>query len=461
MQPVPIRAADPLRAQFSFTRRFALLAFVSVFLVSTGSAVFLSGLTAERTIRHDANEVMQFIQSFTPSPLAQEFFKGGAGTAVHAAAMAPFLERIAAMPDVIHVNVYDTRRSVLWSTKREMIGKVLPVNSELDEAFAGNLAVESSLLEDRNYLKPEHIYLRGEEDRFVETYVPIWSEQHSEVVGVIELYRSPTALLEMTRDLIEAVWGSALLGGLFLFAALYWLARRADRLIHAQHHALVENETLATVGEMSTAVAHSIRNPLASIRSSAELARELEGDAMRSAAGDIIGQVDRIAAWITHLLVYAQPGSPKVGRVDLLALVHDVTGDFSREFAKRAIRVNIDSDTPAPAAMGDRALLAQVLNTILSNAMEAMVDGGDIDIAVRADDDGRRVQLNVRDTGEGMPPEQLQRIFVPYRSTKKSGLGVGLPLVRRVLQKLGGSVEVESTPGSGTVFRLFLRRSER
>jgi len=456
--PEPARGAAP--ARFGFTHRFGLLAFACVFVVGAGSAAFLSRMTAERTIRHDANEVMQFIQSFTPAPLAQEWFAATGERARDATAIAPFLERVAAMPDVIHVNVYDARRSVRWSTKPEMIGKVLPVNHELDEAFAGELAVESSLLEDRNYLKPEHVYLRGEEDRFVETYVPIWSLQHSEVVGVIEIYRSPTALLEMTRDLIEAVWASAAIGGLFLFAALYWLARRADRLIGAQQRALVESETLATVGEMSTAVAHSIRNPLASIRSSAELARELEGDAMRSAAGDIISQVDRIAAWITQLLVYAQPGAPKVGRVELLPLVREVVQDFSRELAKRSIRVNVDAESPAPGVLGDRALLAQVLNTLLSNAMEAMPDGGDIDIDLRSAEGGK-VQLRVRDSGEGIPPEQLQRIFVPYRSTKKSGLGVGLPLVRRVLSRLGGTVEVESTPGLGTVFHLQFERSDR
>jgi signal transduction histidine kinase len=147
--------------------------------------------------------------------------------------------------------------------------------------------------------------------------------------------------------------------------------------------------------------------------------------------------------------------------VDLLALVEDVVGDFSRELAKRAIRVSIDAVAPTPAALADPALLAQVLNTLLSNAMEAMPDGGEIAIELRATEDGQRVQLSVRDTGEGIPPEQLQRIFVPYRSTKKSGLGVGLPLVRRVLQRLGGSVEVASTPGSGSVFRLLLRRDAR
>lgn len=453
-------SAPPLEG-FTFTRRFVVLAFVCVFLVSGVSAVFLSGLTAERTIHHDASEVMQFIQSFTPSPLTQEWLAAQSDRAPALSDIVPFLERVAAMPDVIHVNVYDARRSVRWSTKSEMIGKILPVNHELDEAFSGELAVESTLLENRNYLKPEHVYLRGEQDRFVETYVPIWSVDRAAVVGVIEIYRSPTALLEMTRDLIEAVWASAAIGGLFLFLALYWLARWADRLIRAQQRALVESETLATVGEMSTAVAHSIRNPLASIRSSAELASDLEGDSMREAAGDIISQVDRIAAWITQLLVYAQPGTPKAGRVELVPVVREAVDGFSRELDKRSIQVEVQTEEPAPVVLGDRGLLAQVLTTLLSNAMEAMPDGGRIDVEVRTVEGGERVQLTVRDTGEGIPPEQLQRIFVPYRSTKKGGLGVGLPLVRRVLERLGGEIEVDSIQGVGSVFRLLLARSEQ
>src|SRR5581483_5407977 len=322
-----------------FTAHFVMLAFASVFVVSSGSAIFLSRLMAHRTIHHDAQEVTQFVQGFAPEPVLLDYFTQPRNRAAHAAAIAPFLDRIAAMPGVIHVNVYDAFRTVLWSTKPEMIGKVLPINEELDEAFEGEVAVESSLLDASNYLKPEHLYLQEHDKNFVETYVPIWRSDRSQVIGVIELYREPHALFAMTRALIRGVWASALVGGMFLFVALYWLARRADAVIRAQQQQLIETETLVAVGEMASAVAHSIRNPLASIRSSAELTQEIANGEARTVTAEIIHQVDRIAAWITQLLVYSQPATPKITRVNVVRTIDRAVADFKPELDKHGIVV--------------------------------------------------------------------------------------------------------------------------
>jgi len=450
----PIAGAVRAAGRYRFARRFVSLAAAVIVLVGVGSSAFLCRTMVEQAIHHDGREVMQFVQGFTPLAEAEAFFRGVGDRGAQLEAMTPLLARIAALPGTLHVNVYDREKRVLWSTQREMIGRSLRDNPELDEALDGELEVESSLLEPRRYLKPEHAFLREFSDDFVETYVPIWSRGQREVLGVIEIYRQPQPLFEMTAAITRAVWVSAAIGGACLFAALIWLARRADRVIQSQHQQLVETETLAAVGEMSAAVAHSIRNPLAAIRSSAELAQELDGEAVRDSMGDVITHADRIAAWIGQLLVYAQPGTARVVPVDLHAVVADGLADQRRELEKRGIRVRTDLPARLPAVMGDAALMAQVLITLLSNALDAMPDGGEIALAARLPDDGARLYLFVSDTGVGIDPRHLERLFVPFQTTKKSGLGVGLPLVRRVMTRMGGDIAVESAPGRGTTVRL-------
>lgn len=444
------------RMKFNLTRRFAILALLSIAAVSIVSGGLLSRALAERTIHHDAKVFQGFVNASIPEHVAEDYFVGTEDRLGAGQRMAPYLNQVATLPDVVHANVYDQNRKVLYSTKPDMVGKVLPDNHELDEAFEGELAVESNILEDRHYLKPEHIYLVDLSHDFVETYVPIWDAGKKKVLGVIEVYRTPRALFAMTWDLIRGVWLSALVGGLFLFTVLYWVVRRADRIIRAQQRQIVDQETMAAVGEMSAAVAHSIRNPLASIRSSAELTQDLNGT-VKSAMNDIIAEVDRIAQWIKDLLVYAQTNTTESTRVDLTGAIKTSLASYEREIEKRGIRLQAAGLEKTPAALGDSALLVQVFNSIFSNAVEAMPKGGDLFIETAPSSDGKRVDVVVRDTGIGMTADQLKRAFVPFHTTKKGGMGIGLPLVRRVIERLGGSVNIESAPGAGTTVRLQMR----
>lgn len=446
----PARTSTPherVASTFSFTRRFTLLTFTCVAIASAASAAYLSRLMAEKTIRHDAEEVKQFVQSFTPAAIATDYFLHSDGIDSRSEAMAPLLDRIATMPDVVHVNVYNRGHKVLWSTRPEMTGKVLPINSELVEALEGELAVESSILEDNNYLKPEHVYLKTKEN-FVETYVPIWADDQSRVVGVIEMYRRPTAMFSMIRDLIIGVWVSALAGGALLFASLYWLARRANRTMHEQHRQLVESETMAAVGEMSAAMAHSIRNPLATIRSSAELAQAVDDSGNRESMSHIMEQVDRIVALVNQLLIYAQPTPPRIAHVDIASVIQSALADFAPSINKHKVSLSVTVPPALPPIRGDGTMVRQVLNSLLANALEAMPDGGILSVA--AAPKGKHVSLSITDTGPGISPEQLKRLFIPFHTTKKQGLGVGLPLVRRVLERMNGEIEISSVVGQGT-----------
>ncbi|HQD84592.1 MAG TPA: hypothetical protein PK929_16190, partial [Quisquiliibacterium sp.] len=160
-------AAAPVRP-FRLTRWFALASLGSIALLAVVSATLLSRFMAERMLHRTGEVTAEFVQSLIRIHDGTRFFVPGAAReapAVFDAQRLDEIERIfgqvARMPDVLHCNLYDAERRVVWSTNRDAIGRTLPFNPELAEALAGELVVESDLLNPANYIKPEHVFLKG------------------------------------------------------------------------------------------------------------------------------------------------------------------------------------------------------------------------------------------------------------------------------------------------------------
>jgi signal transduction histidine kinase len=256
----------------------------------------------------------------------------------------------------------------------------------------------------------------------------------------------------------EKVWWMTLAAGLVLFAVLFLIVARAARVIRLQQRALVGSERLSTAGEMASAVAHGLRNPLASIRSSAELglaARSAEQ--VRELLRSIVSDADRLESWIRQFLYFAQagvkagePGEPEKAIAAALT-------QFEPLMARRRIALERALKGPLPRVRLNDVILGQILNSVIANALEAMGEGGRLRLAAWAD--RQRVTLEVGDTGPGMSPDQITAALSPFVTSKPTGLGLGLPLARDTLERQGGRLEIESRPGSGTTMRLRLPRS--
>jgi signal transduction histidine kinase len=207
---------------------------------------------------------------------------------------------------------------------------------------------------------------------------------------------------------------------------------------------------------MASAVAHGIRNPLASIRTSAELSVCEKGEACGACSRDIIAEVDRLERWLRDLLTYSQPEVGTLEKVRLPAVVGRSLEHFTGEAARLGIRVEVDLPPSLPPVQADEALLGQVLNSVVANAVEAMPQSGCLRVCGRAEAWSRRVTVAVTDTGVGIPPEQFQQIFNPFFTTKPRGMGVGLSLARRIVRRFGGDITVQSREGRGTTVTLQL-----
>jgi two-component system sensor histidine kinase HydH len=281
------------------------------------------------------------------------------------------------------------------------------------------------------------------------------------VIGVVEVYRLPHALFRAIAKGQRIVWGSAIAGGLFLYGALFWIVRRASQVIQRQQEQLVESETMAAVGEMASAMAHNLRNPLAAIRSSAEVATE-EGAAtlLREYAQDIIATVDRLEQWIRDLLTYARPLQHTPTPVQIISIIQETLKHFQTDLTQQGIKLVLDTNEPLPPLQADASLLQQACHSLIANAIEAMPDGGTLTISPRRSTDWNGVQLHISDTGPGISKDHMDKVFRPFFTTKPKGVGVGLTLAKRIVERHGGTIEFTIEDGRGTTVSLFLPFTE-
>ena len=426
---------------FNLSRWFGAVALVSIASISVVSGWLLSGFLTQRMLQQEARLTQEVIDSIVRVEQAADFFIDG--DLSHERDFREFVAHVSELPDVLRANLYSRERKVIWSSDPALIGRRFGDNDELEAALGGRLVAH-----DGERAKTEHEALDPRYRYFFEIYSPVRGEA-GEVVGVVELYKTPQALFEAIAAGERAIWLGAALAGFFLYVTLFWLVRRADNTIRGQRERLVQSETFAAIGEMSSAVAHGIRNPLAAIRSSAELALDSRPADWRDEARDIVEQVDRLESWVRRLLSYSQPLGDKAEPVQVGSLVQASLAGFERELDRRNIRTTVAIDAPLPPVRADALMLEHVFNSLIANAMEAVERDGAIGVAVQRDgEDGLRV--SVRDSGPGMTPKELQGAFKPFHTSKPKGIGIGLPLARRIVQRFGGSIALASTPGIGT-----------
>jgi signal transduction histidine kinase len=240
------------------------------------------------------------------------------------------------------------------------------------------------------------------------------------------------------------------------------LAKANESLREAQAE-IRRSERLAALGQLTAGLAHELRNPLGTMKSSAELlTRQLsqESEIAREMAGYIASEVDRTNSLITRFLDFARPQNLQLKDGDLAALLDRVVERFEKEKSGAAATVsvfkNYSPDIP-PVAFDDQLLERAILN-LVTNAAQASPSGGVVTVKTRRVETsaGLAVEVAVIDRGSGIQPKDLESIFNPFFTTKADGVGLGLAIVSKIVDDHGGDIAVESTPGEGSVFRVYL-----
>jgi signal transduction histidine kinase len=263
--------------------------------------------------------------------------------------------------------------------------------------------------------------------------------------------------------LVGAFFGSsfALLG--YLIGALVE-GRRRDRraaaVIQAQVEAisaararLVQTEKLAALGQLATAIAHEVRNPLAVIRSAAQgLSETAPPDDAEShrACSFITAEIDRLSNVITSLLAFARPPQLAPRAVDVVTLFDRALLLAGDELTGTGLRIRRDEARDLPPVRADPDLVCQVLLGLLANAAEVVPAGGEVALEARPAAD--EVELAVADSGPGVAPELRERVFEPFFTTRPRGTGLGLAVARQIVEAHGGRIAVGERPGGGARF---------
>jgi signal transduction histidine kinase len=256
--------------------------------------------------------------------------------------------------------------------------------------------------------------------------------------------------------------------GRFLGAML--VARNLGYLSHV-HTTLNYSRKLAALGRLMAGVAHEVKNPLNAMTIHLELLKQKlmamrepitvpagPGGGSRtvdltkhvSVIGDEIKRLDQV---VVGFLKFARPDELKLQPVHLAALLSEVMSMTGPEAERRGITVKTECPPSVPEINADPGMLQQALLNLTINACHAMPDGGTLRVTCRSAP-RRRVEIDIEDTGIGIPPANLSRIFDLYFTTKEKGSGIGLSMVFRIVQLHDGEIEVQSTPGRGTRFRL-------
>jgi signal transduction histidine kinase len=224
---------------------------------------------------------------------------------------------------------------------------------------------------------------------------------------------------------------------------------------------LIQSEKLASIGEMSAAVAHGLRNPLASLRAAAQVAlrHAKEAPVAQEHLKAVISEVDRLDRRITHLLSFSRPAPFHPLPEHVPRLVDGLLPTFAGLLKERGIRLETDLPIDLPDVQVDPIQLEQALGEIVSNALDAMPRGGRLTIrGYREPEDGKGevVVIEIADTGAGIAEQMLPMVCDPFFTTRQEGTGLGLAIAKRYVAQNGGRLDIASTPGAGTTVRIYL-----
>lgn len=288
------------------------------------------------------------------------------------------------------------------------------------------------------------------------------ADAHAEMLAV--LTEQSARSVRLLRGTLLGLVGSLVVCGSGLAVLVYrdLVQPLKRRLVAAQERA-ERHEKLASLGVLAAGVAHEIRNPLTAMRARIfTLQKKLDaGSPERNAADVLDDEVRRLERIVKDFLQFARPSDPEMQRVPVPDALRTVRELLNPQAEQRAVALELGT-LPQVEVLADPQQLKQVLINLTQNAIEACPPGGRVTLGLRVDQ--RRLHqratavavLEVSDTGNGMPPEVRQRLFDPFFTTKPAGVGLGLAIADRIIERHGGRLECETREGSGSVFGVIL-----
>jgi two-component system sensor histidine kinase HydH len=277
------------------------------------------------------------------------------------------------------------------------------------------------------------------------------------VAWLMERITDPeTQRMEVSRYRLSTLLA---LGGIVTALGLTWNLQRSLRQERVDRERLRDelrrSEHLASLGMLLAKVAHEVRNPLAGIRSTAQLWERLPQESRTpESLRAMIQAVDRLDALVSQLLYFSRSENTTRQGVDLNGVVREACELLRAQAAEQNVRLEIELAPDLPQIRGSAPALRQVVLNLATNALQAMPQSGRLSCRTRYDTANRTVELEIADTGPGIDPAVRDRMFEPFFTTRATGTGLGLALCREIVLQHDGTIELEPAPPHGTVFRI-------
>jgi len=359
---------------------------------------------------------------------------------------------------VDNVNIYGVDNVLLYSYDKSLIGKKNIGGAGYQYALEGKPS--SKLVQRGNLLA---IVLGFPKESKLITFEPLreeWalSTRSGAVVGVVEIELNlsddydPIFLLQT----LVVLTSSVVMG--FIFLILRYVVKRGENIIEVRAQEKLElkeqlnrAERLSSLGEMVAGISHEIRNPLGIIQNSAELLKKkMANSALDTAIPEIIvEEAGRLNHIITDFLNFARPRVPSLAPCHLKSIIEKNIAFFSHQVDKQDYKIVPSCPADIPEIMADSDMLYQAFLNILLNAMQSMPGGGNIFVKVQKNTHAVRVIFE--DSGPGIPGDILEKIWEPFFTTKDKGTGLGLGIVKNIIEQHHGDIQINNRENSGAV----------
>jgi len=356
------------------------------------------------------------------------------------------------------LNIYNPKKNIItYSFDRDVIGRKNFGGTGFEQAQAGK--TNSKLIQRGNFF--QIMFGFPKEIRLV-TFAPLLWEQPlgrktDDLVGIIEIVQD---LSEDYKSIFQVqilfvLICTILMGSLFV--VLVFVVKRGEGIIEKRalerlrlKERLSRAERLSALGEMAAGISHEIRNPLGIIRSSAELLKKKVTaiDPANSIPDIIIEESTRLNGIITDFINFARPRSPNLRPCRIEDVLEKNITYLQSQIQESGCNIQKRCAHSLPEIMADTDMLYQSFLNILINAMQSMPSGGSIAIDIFGDD--KTVTVHFDDEGEGIPEELVEKIWDPFFTTKKKGTGLGLGIVKNIIESHGGSILIANRPEKGT-----------
>ncbi len=354
------------------------------------------------------------------------------------------------------LNIYDLYNVVSYSLNKEVIGMKGLGGKEYEAALAGKY---SSILDQKgNFLE---IFFGIPKGIRLITFAPVraWGKVSSisgDVLGVLEIVQDLSKDYKTNfRFQIRVIITSTLVMSILFLVLLLvvksgetYFEKRAEERMRLKEQ-LNRAERLSSLGEMAAGISHEIRNPLGIIKSSAALLKKkmVRLDPTNTVPDVIVEEADRLNAIITDFFNYAKPRNLNLTLCQVEEILEKNLTFLAAQIEEQGYRIKARYADDIPEIMADIDMLYQAFLNILINAMQAMPNGGDI--FIEALPVNRTIQITFEDNGMGIPEDILEKIWEPFFTTKEKGTGLGLGIVRNIIESHGGHIQVQNRSTGG------------